>query len=77
MSRQAAASNSAITTRRQTRAGAGRPAHIHKTTGDGSDLAGFIGGAILMIATLCLIWEYLAVILLCGAIAAFVAMCSK
>ena len=61
----------------QVRSGAGRPAHIHKTTGDGSDLAGFIVGAILMIATLCLIWEYLPVILAVVIIVAFVAMCSK
>jgi len=44
---------------------------------DWSDVWGFIGGAILTVVTLCLIWEYLAVILLCGAIVAFVAMCSK
>ena len=55
-----------------------RPLRVPPAKGDDwSDVLGFIGGAILTVVTLCLIWEYLAVILLCGAIVAFVAMCSK
>jgi len=44
---------------------------------DWSGVVGFIVGAVLTVATLCLLWELLPVIIAVVIIIAFVAMCSK